>query len=171
MAKRGSKKWKANLVAGQKRRRESHPSKFDGLDRDLLRHFIYMFNRVHMGKAPYIKWPRTKEGFYAFVKEVGPKPSDGQKWSIGRIDHEKGYEEGNVRWELFLYNSVKRRGTRHENSREAIVELRPGPKFKLGSEEWYEHQAKASNARWAKLRTEKQMSKLMKGNQNASGSD
>ena len=37
--------------------------------------------------------------FSAFYKEVGPCPEDGQKWSIGRIDNNKDYTYGNLRWE------------------------------------------------------------------------
>jgi hypothetical protein len=98
-------------------------------------------------------WPRTREGYIAFLKAIGPKPQDGQKWSVGRKDHTRGYEKGNVRWELFIYNSIKRRGTRHEHSRKAVVKLRPGPKFKFGSEQWLAHQSKASRARWKKVRS------------------
>lgn len=38
--------------------------------------------------------------FPAFYEHVGPRPDDGQKWSIGRIDNNGNYEPGNVRWEI-----------------------------------------------------------------------
>lgn len=37
-----------------------------------------------------------REDFAAFLEHVGPKPSP--KHSIERIDNERGYEPGNVRW-------------------------------------------------------------------------
>lgn len=37
--------------------------------------------------------------FELFLKEVGECPKDGRKWSIGRIDNNLGYVEGNLRWE------------------------------------------------------------------------
>ena len=39
-----------------------------------------------------------REDFLVFYKEVGDALDDGQKWSIDRIDHTKGYERGNMRW-------------------------------------------------------------------------
>jgi hypothetical protein len=36
--------------------------------------------------------------FLNFYNEVGEAPTDGQMWSIDRIDHTKNYEPGNVRW-------------------------------------------------------------------------
>ena len=37
--------------------------------------------------------------FLAFLEHIGPAPKDGQRWSVGRIDNNKGYEPNNVRWE------------------------------------------------------------------------
>ena len=38
--------------------------------------------------------------FMEFYQEVGPKPQTEDRWSIGRIDNNKGYIKGNIRWEL-----------------------------------------------------------------------
>jgi hypothetical protein len=38
------------------------------------------------------------DSFMNFYNEVGEAPEDGQKWSIDRKDHTKGYEPGNLRW-------------------------------------------------------------------------
>lgn len=40
------------------------------------------------------------DDFLNFYREMGPKPTDGQRWSVGRIDNNQGYNVGNVRWEL-----------------------------------------------------------------------
>lgn len=40
-----------------------------------------------------------KDDFTSFLYHIGPMPVDGQRWSVGRIDNEIGYFEGNVRWE------------------------------------------------------------------------
>lgn len=39
--------------------------------------------------------------FMAFYNYIGPEPpsQEGVRWSVGRIDNNKNYEEGNVRWE------------------------------------------------------------------------
>lgn len=38
--------------------------------------------------------------FEKWFKEVGSKPDDGRRWSIGRIDNNGWYTYGNMRWEL-----------------------------------------------------------------------
>ena len=49
-------------------------------------------------------WPRTTLGFIDFLKEVGPYPKWMRKPSIGRKDHSKGYEPGNVFWQELIDN-------------------------------------------------------------------
>ena len=85
------------------------------LDKE-LQAFKRMHNRVRDGKVLTIAWGRDFDGFVEFLKEVGPVPHHQLmvKASIGRRDHRKGYEPGNVLWEDFLLNSVKRKGTRYE---------------------------------------------------------
>lgn len=39
-----------------------------------------------------------KESFEAFYAEIGDPPEDSYKWSVDRIDNQKGYEPGNMRW-------------------------------------------------------------------------
>jgi len=41
-----------------------------------------------------------KNDFLAFLNYMGNKPDDGNCWTVGRIDNNKSYEPGNVRWEL-----------------------------------------------------------------------
>lgn len=36
--------------------------------------------------------------FMAFYNHIGPKPKDGLRYSVDRIDNAKGYEPNNVRW-------------------------------------------------------------------------
>jgi hypothetical protein len=38
------------------------------------------------------------DDFTLFLKDVGPAPGEGRQVSIDRIDNEKGYVPGNVRW-------------------------------------------------------------------------
>lgn len=38
--------------------------------------------------------------FPAWLDYVGRRPDDGQRWSIGRIDNNKGYVRGNMEWQL-----------------------------------------------------------------------
>lgn len=39
------------------------------------------------------------EYFPHFLAEIGEKPDDIEVWTVGRIDNNKSYEPGNVRWE------------------------------------------------------------------------
>lgn len=41
-----------------------------------------------------------RDDFLAFYNYVGKMPDYDQHWSCGRIDNTRGYEPGNVRWEL-----------------------------------------------------------------------
>ena len=38
------------------------------------------------------------DAFLNFYNEIGEAPSDGNTWSIDRIDHTRNYEPGNLRW-------------------------------------------------------------------------
>ena len=42
--------------------------------------------------------PEWLTDFWAFAEHIGPKPDDGQRWSVDRIDNDGNYEPGNVRW-------------------------------------------------------------------------
>lgn len=53
------------------------------------------------------EWARSFEAFYA---HVGDKPMAGL--AIDRIDNEKGYEPGNVRWASYKVNGRNRRNNR-----------------------------------------------------------
>lgn len=53
---------------------------------------------------------RWKKSFADFIKDVGEKPSS--QHTLDRIDNEKGYEPGNVRWSL---PSEQQRNTRRNH--------------------------------------------------------
>jgi len=129
-----------------------------------FKRFIGCHNRVHEGKTPSMYWPRDSSGFFGWLSDIGPIPSHLEKPSVGRIDHSKGYVPGNMRWEEHRLNSIKRSGTKYENSTiDEMPEVKT-PKFKKGSPGYFEHQAKASNARWAKPGAKKKASEFMSGN-------
>ena len=49
-------------------------------------------------------------GFPAFLSHIGPRPSKAH--TLDRIDNDKGYEPGNVRWATRAEQSANRRPTR-----------------------------------------------------------
>jgi hypothetical protein len=136
-------------------------SEYSGLDKSALINFQCCHNRVRDGKVKFIEWTRTRAGYIAFLEEIGPKPNDGRKWSVGRIKHTRGYRAGNVQWELHKFNSVKRRGTRHRNSTEKEVDLK-AVKFKRGSIEWLAHQKRIAIEYWSDPKSHRKMSKRVK---------
>lgn len=48
--------------------------------------------------------------FEAFAEAIGPDPGLG--YDVGRIDNDKGYEPGNIRWETRTENANNKRTTR-----------------------------------------------------------
>ena len=53
----------------------------------------------HYGGRGITVCDRWRNDFWAFVKDVGPRPSS--KFTLGRIDNNKGYEPGNVEWQTY----------------------------------------------------------------------
>lgn len=104
------------------------------IDCDLyaIQAFKWCHNRVRDGKVESIEWTRTRDGYLAFCNEIGPKPREMKKPSVGRIDHNKGYCSGNIQREEHRMNSVKRHGTKfeHETAKEVSLFV---PKFKKGT--------------------------------------
>lgn len=52
-----------------------------------------------------------RHDFAAFLAHIGPRPSD--KHSVDRIDNERGYEPGNVRWATLTEQARNRRSNSH----------------------------------------------------------
>ena len=59
--------------------------------------------------------------FEEFFKEVGPRPSD--KHSLDRIDNDRGYEPGNVKWSTKSEQERNRRCNNCELLKQRIKEL------------------------------------------------
>lgn len=53
--------------------------------------------------------PEWAGSFLAFFKHIGPRPS--VKHSVDRIENDRGYEPGNVRWATRAQQAQNRRGT------------------------------------------------------------
>lgn len=45
-----------------------------------------------------ITFDEFKDDFLAFYEYMGDRPSDGKKYSVDRIDNNRGYVRGNMRW-------------------------------------------------------------------------
>src|SRR5579859_2477585 len=113
-----------------------------------LQHFIGMHDRVRDGKAPSIEWPRNAAGFILFMEEVGVRPWWMKKPSIGRRDHKRGYVRGNIQWEEFVVNSVKRTGTRFARARGYVAPIDRSVAFKRGTESHRRWWRKEIKRRW-----------------------
>lgn len=56
--------------------------------------------------------PAWQESYSAFLDAVGRRP--GSEFSLDRIDNERGYEPGNVRWATDIEQARNKRNTRRE---------------------------------------------------------
>lgn len=93
--------------------RHNFGSKYAGVDRYALDHFGWMHDRVSNGKAQCTDFPRTRDGYIEFCKEIGPIPKRMKRPTVGRIDHYFGYVRGNIRWQPYNKNSAIRRANQH----------------------------------------------------------
>ena len=55
------------------------------------------------------EWRPVDGGFEAFFEHVGPKPTPGH--TLERVDNDRGYEPGNVRWATWREQMNNRRNT------------------------------------------------------------
>jgi hypothetical protein len=69
------------------------------------------------GIRVWYPWRCGERGFRKFLAHVGPRPGSG--YTLGRIDNDRGYEPGNVRWETW---------TQQQNNRRSNVWLTVGDK-------------------------------------------
>ena len=56
-----------------------------------------------------------RNSFEAFYQDVGDRPGDG--YQLDRIDNNRGYEPGNVRWATLIEQANNKRTTRYVNYR------------------------------------------------------
>ena len=71
-----------------------------------------------------------KDDFLAFLNHIGPAPKDGQRWSVGRIDNNLGYQPENVEWQLDTTQARNHTLQRNNTSGTAGVTLsRSGHKY------------------------------------------
>lgn len=82
-----------------------------------------------------------KDDFYKFLDHIGNQPDTTNKWSIGRIDNDIGYFEGNVRWELDAQQARNKGKFRNNTSGVTGVYFRKESKY--GKAGW--------TARWTNM--------------------
>lgn len=88
--------------------RKTPTKKYDYEDVRVLRCFYWMQNRCVRSKRA-CGFARTKEGYKEFQDEIGPIPENMNRPSVGRIDHDYGYQKGNIKWEEYSYNRWRQR--------------------------------------------------------------
>lgn len=89
--------------------RRANPDPLYGVWSSILSRCYLKTNRAYRnyGGRGVTVCDRWRESFAAFREDVGPRPSPAH--SIDRIDNDKGYEPGNVRWATRKEQSRNRR--------------------------------------------------------------
>lgn len=70
----------------------------------------YEVHREYYGDRGITVCDQWRASFVNFLADVGPRPSD--QHSLDRIDNDKGYEPGNVRWATASEQAQNRRPRR-----------------------------------------------------------
>lgn len=78
--------------------------------------------------------PDFVESYEKWLAEVGERPQDGQRWSIGRIDNDGWYTYGNMKWELDFQQAQNH--TQQSNNTSGITGVRRESKV-VGNNTYY----------------------------------
>lgn len=76
--------------------------------------------------------PDFVDSFPKWLKEIGDKPKDGQRWSVGRINNNGWYTYGNIQWELD--GQQARNHSKQKNNTSGIVGVRRNSKTISGTD-------------------------------------
>lgn len=82
------------------------------------KHWIWMKNRCNTDPR-YVSRNITvceewAGDFMAFYNHIGPKPVDGKRYTVDRIDNDRGYEPDNVRWATYSQQNTNRGEISHK---------------------------------------------------------
>jgi hypothetical protein len=75
----------------------------------------------HYGARGIRLWPKWRDDFAEFARYMDDDPGPG--WEVGRINNDRGYEPGNVRWETHRQNMRNKRSTRWVEVRGELLAL------------------------------------------------
>jgi len=77
----------------------------EGYEKELAL-FVLMHKRVNKGYTT-TSWPRNPIGFKAFIRCVGRIPLNMKRPSLGRKNHDKGYQPRNCKWQEYAENALE----------------------------------------------------------------
>jgi hypothetical protein len=69
----------------------------------------------HYGAKGVVMCDEWVDDFLAFYQHIGPKPDDGNRYSVDRIDNTLGYEPYNVRWATYAQQARNKNGLSKAN--------------------------------------------------------
>ncbi len=97
--------------------------------------------------------------FVMWLDEIGRKPTDGQRWSVGRKDNNLGYTYGNLQWEVDTQQA--RNHSKQKNNTSGVTGVGFNKKSNSWSARWRELSGKTKSKDFSIIKYGEQEAKIL----------